>query len=112
MRTVPVVQAGKGDLPGANRRRHRSQGSASSARVVMRNQSGMCRGATEHGWPRALCLLTVALLLGAIPACSRSFYRNATDREVNDILTEKDHYPAWWKIRQWHVYPDPRARFA
>jgi hypothetical protein len=31
--------------------------------------------------------------------------------EVADILTEKDQYPDW-QIEQYHVYPDPRARFA
>src|SRR5262249_55236763 len=43
--------------------------------------------------------------------CTRNFYRRAADKEVNDILAEKDQYEAW-KIEQWHVYPDPRARFA
>jgi hypothetical protein len=56
----------------------------------------------------------VALLLGltaGIAGCTRSFYRRSADREVNDILAEKDKYPQW-KVEQWHVYPDARARFA
>src|SRR5947207_545588 len=43
--------------------------------------------------------------------CTRVFYRRQADREVADILREKDVYPEW-KIEQMHVYADPRARFA
>jgi hypothetical protein len=50
------------------------------------------------------CLLTQG-------GCSRIFYRNQADKEVAEILTEKDKYPDW-KLEQYHVYPDPRARFA
>jgi hypothetical protein len=78
----------------------------------MRNLRDVRRGSTVNSLPRAVCALAVALLLAAIPACTRSFYRNCADKEVNDILAEKDKYPAWWKIQLWHVYPDPRARFA
>jgi hypothetical protein len=56
----------------------------------------------------------VLLLIGfvaAIDGCTRAFYRDAADKEVNDILNEKDKY-AQWKIEQYHVYPDPRSRFA
>src|SRR5215510_11021605 len=60
---------------------------------------------------RSLCLFLVAALMMTMSGCSRSFYRRSADREVNDILAEKDRYPAW-KIEQYHVYPDPRARFA
>jgi Outer membrane efflux protein len=59
-------------------------------------------------------LLWAASLLGVIAGmsgCTRNFYRQAADREVNDILAEKDKYPQW-KIEQWHVYADKRARFA
>src|SRR5439155_8985532 len=43
--------------------------------------------------------------------CTRRFYRNATDRDVEQVLTEKNCFDAW-RIEQWHVYPDPHARFA
>jgi hypothetical protein len=56
-------------------------------------------------------LVGLALLLWLTPGCTRRFFRNAADKEVNDILAEKDRHLAW-KIEQWHVYPDPRARFA
>jgi hypothetical protein len=50
-------------------------------------------------------------LVATLGGCSRAFYRKAADREVEDILKEKDRFPAW-RIEQFHVYPDPRARFA
>jgi hypothetical protein len=58
-------------------------------------------------------LLLLAIMTGVVivGGCSRRFYRNQADKEVAEILTEKDQYPAW-KIEQYHVYPDPRARFA
>jgi hypothetical protein len=43
--------------------------------------------------------------------CSRWFYRKRADNEVAEVLAQKDKYPAW-KIDNWHVYPDPRSRFA
>ena len=66
----------------------------------------------SHGrYRRAIWVsLAVGLIAGA-GGCTRNFYRQSADREVNDILVEKDKYPAW-KIEQYHVYPDPRARFA
>src|SRR5215469_15895180 len=60
---------------------------------------------------RLLCLLVSLGLLAGFGGCTRAFYRKAADREVEDILAEKDKYPAW-RIEQFHVYPDPRARFA
>src|SRR5271166_2451589 len=78
----------------------------------MRHHSGMRRGAIGHPLQRAACMLAVIALLGAVHGCTRSFFRNCADKEVNDILAEKDRYPAWWKIQLWHVYPDSRARFA
>ena len=52
--------------------------------------------------------LLLALL--ASEGCTRQFFRKAADREVDQVLAEKDKYPAW-KIEQFHVHPDPRARF-
>jgi hypothetical protein len=53
--------------------------------------------------------LALALLTGA--SCTRSFFRKAADKEVDEVLADKDQYPQW-AIQQYHVYPDPRARFA
>ncbi len=56
--------------------------------------------------------LAALFLVAAVAAgCTRPFYRDKADREVEEVLRDKDHYPAW-KIEQYHVYPDPRARFA
>lgn len=43
--------------------------------------------------------------------CTRSYYRKAADEEVSEVLAQKDKFPAW-QIENWHVYADPRARFA
>ncbi|MCI0684204.1 MAG: TolC family protein [Gemmataceae bacterium] len=56
-----------------------------------------------------LCLLC-ATLLGTL-GCTRRFFRSAADREVDEVLAEKD-VVLEWKIENYHVYPDPRARFA
>src|SRR5947209_4318959 len=55
----------------------------------------------------ALILLAVHLCLFG---CTRRFYRERADREVDALLAEKDRFPQW-RIEQEHVYPDPRARF-
>src|SRR5581483_12213910 len=60
---------------------------------------------------RPLFLATFVAASLVDSGCTRSFYRKRADVEVNDVLAEKDHFPDW-KIDQWHVYPDPRARFA
>jgi hypothetical protein len=57
-----------------------------------------------------LCLaLAVGCGIGS-SGCTRQYFRKHADEEVGEVLVEKDKYPAW-KIEQWHVYPDPRARF-
>ena len=43
--------------------------------------------------------------------CTRNFFRKQADEEVSEVLAQKDKYPDW-AIENWHVYPDPRARFA
>src|SRR5262245_9197314 len=57
------------------------------------------------------CLVVLLALFLAAAGCNRTLYRDNVDREVNDILREKDQFPAW-KIDHFHVYPDPRARFS
>lgn len=62
--------------------------------------------------PRCLLCLLLALSLGlCVAGCTRRFFRNRADKEVSEVLAEKDKYPQW-AIEQFHVYPDPRARFA
>lgn len=56
-------------------------------------------------------LVLAGLLLLASLGCTRRFYRNWADREVAGVLEEKDVVPDW-KIENYHVYPDSRARFA
>jgi len=59
----------------------------------------------------SLVLLLAGLFGLSLSGCTRRFYRNRADLEVADILTDKDQF-AEWQIDQYHVYPDPRARFA
>src|SRR5947209_3041383 len=59
-------------------------------------------------------VLWLLLLLGSgvtLSGCTRHFFREQADKEVADVLAEKDQFPQW-RIEQAHVYPDPRARFA
>ncbi len=60
---------------------------------------------------RKLLLLLGLAMFVSLPGCTRRYYRKSADREVDSILAEKDRYPAW-KIEQYHVDPDPLARFA
>jgi len=60
--------------------------------------------------PFFLILFTSACLAQSV-GCTRNFFRKQADQEVADVLAEKDNYPDS-SIEQWHVYPDPRARFA
>src|SRR5690242_14755462 len=63
-------------------------------------------------WLRRLAWAAVALgCATGGSSCTRSFFRERADKEVDAVLCEKDKYPQW-RIEQYHVYPDPRARFA
>jgi len=62
-------------------------------------------------WRPALNLALATGLLGAAEGCTRHYYREQADKEVGEILAQKDKY-ADWKIENWWVYADPRARFA
>lgn len=53
--------------------------------------------------------LAVTLVVAA--GCTRSFFRERSDRDVEGLLEEKSADPRW-AVQNWHVYPDPRARFA
>jgi outer membrane protein TolC len=57
-------------------------------------------------------LLALTLALTLLPlGCTRHFFRQRADKQVDAVLAEKDRYPRW-RIEAYHVYPDPQARFA
>src|SRR5438876_10428542 len=56
-------------------------------------------------------LAVVLSLAAALGGCTRKFYRQQADKQVAYLLDQKDHDPRWG-IEQYHVYADPRARFA
>jgi hypothetical protein len=55
-------------------------------------------------------LLLAALLVGTV-GCSRQAFRSRADQDVEAIITQKNLFPDW-QVKNWHVYPDGRARFA
>ena len=60
-------------------------------------------------WTRAVgvaFLLTVALT-----GCSRQAFRQRADKDVEGVISQKNLDPAW-AVKNWHAYPDSRARFA
>src|SRR5262249_34293987 len=65
------------------------------------------------GWPlfRSLGLLLTLAGVASLAGCTRAFFRHQADKDVQQILTEKNTNPDW-AIKAFHVYPDPRARFA
>jgi hypothetical protein len=66
-------------------------------------------GSTQAPWKR---LLTVAVaVVAAAGGCSRQHYRERADKDVEGVISQKNIFPDW-KVENWHVYPDPRARFA
>lgn len=58
-----------------------------------------------------LGLFSATLLLTATVGCSRERFRSRADNDVVGIITQKNVFPAW-EPKNWHVYPDARARFA
>ncbi len=65
------------------------------------------RGSTQV-LARAGRWLAVAAV--AVAGCSRGHYRERADRDVEAVISQKNIFPDW-KVENWHVYPDPRARF-
>ncbi|HVK10170.1 MAG TPA: hypothetical protein VM597_15485, partial [Gemmataceae bacterium] len=57
----------------------------------------------------ARLLPVLAIVLVAV-GCTRRFYRERTDRDVEGLLTEKNVDPRW-ALENWYVYPDARSRF-
>lgn len=62
-------------------------------------------------WRPALNLTLATGLLGGAAGCTRHYYTHQADEDVGEIVANKDKYPDW-KIENWWIYPDPRARFA
>jgi hypothetical protein len=88
------------------------QAGISGCRSILRLiADGMANMHKTNGRYRRAIWAALAILLAGAGGCTRSFYRESADREVNDILAEKDKYPQW-KIEQYHVYPDARSRYA
>lgn len=58
---------------------------------------------------RWLIGIAIAAIIGS--GCTRKFYRKKADDDVIGLLTEKNKSPLW-AIENWHIYADPRSRFA
>jgi hypothetical protein len=59
----------------------------------------------------ALAALLLPPLALGLAGCTRRFFRNRADLEVDSLLAEKSHDPRW-DLTGLHVYPNPLARFA
>ena len=53
----------------------------------------------------------LAACLAVAAGCTRAFFRERADRDVEGLLQEKSVDPRWAVDGTWYVYPDPRARF-
>src|SRR4051794_28073903 len=69
-----------------------------------------CANWAIEGSRLLLAFVMLSLLIGHT-GCTRLFYREKADHEAENIIKSKDHAPNA-KVEQFHVYPDPRARFA
>ncbi|MGL6075559.1 MAG: TolC family protein [Fimbriiglobus sp.] len=58
---------------------------------------------------KVACGLVAGLI--SLAGCSRADFRKRADRDVEGVITQKNTNDAW-KVENWHVYPDSRARFA
>src|SRR5262245_27611446 len=56
-------------------------------------------------------LLALAMVMSAMTGCTRRFFREQSDIDVEGLLAEKNQNDNW-AIENWHVYADPRSRFA
>ncbi len=72
--------------------------------------------ASSRRSPRSLrfkiCIWTLLAALTTQSGCTRKFFRNQADKEVDCVLTEKNKYDAWRIDGSYYLPPDPRARFA
>ncbi|MCU0704487.1 MAG: TolC family protein [Fimbriiglobus sp.] len=67
----------------------------------------MPRSIPVRRWSVALALAIVAVFAG----CSRQAFRDRADRDVEAVIGQKNVVPQW-EVKNWHVYPDSRARFS
>jgi hypothetical protein len=58
----------------------------------------------------AVCFLFLAAFIG-LTGCTRSFYRERADRDVDQLLVEKSADDRW-RLINYYIYPHPYARFA
>lgn len=56
-------------------------------------------------------LAAAAALTTLGTGCTRQFFRERADKDVAGVITQKNVFPDW-QVKNWYVYPDPRARFA
>lgn len=64
-------------------------------------------------WTSTVCALAL-LLLGAVaglPGCTRAFFRERADIDVDRLLVEKEADDRW-RLLNYYIYPHPYARFA
>src|SRR5262249_10243230 len=66
---------------------------------------------SSQGGRASFCVVATVGAAVLLSGCTRNFFRKRADEEVDSVLVEKDKYPNW-RIDQFHIYPDPRARFA
>jgi hypothetical protein len=60
---------------------------------------------------RRITIAALAALTLTGAGCTRKHWRQRADNDVQGVITQKNVFPDW-QVRNWHVYPDPRARFA
>src|SRR5581483_5804510 len=60
--------------------------------------------------PQFYFLLALGVSTTAV-GCTRKFFRERADIDAMAMIHEKDQDPRW-RLVNYHVYPDPRARFA
>jgi hypothetical protein len=64
------------------------------------------------GMPQYIRFVSLGLLVFiSMAGCSRQAFRERADKDVEAIISQKN-VVSQWRVQNWHVYPDPRARFA
>lgn len=58
-----------------------------------------------------LTFLIFAITVVAFAGCSREAFRQRADKDVEAVISQKNVVPQW-EVKNWHAYPDARARFA
>jgi outer membrane protein TolC len=65
----------------------------------------------RRSFPGRLWGLIGSVCAVGLVGCSRQAFRERADADVEGIITQKN-LAEEWKVENWHVYPDSRARFA